>query len=204
MAGDTGNQKPNPLEMRVIGLESSVNEILDLLRKAVTALVAPLVQGAPPLIPYVPPPTANTSIGMLSIPDFFPDVDAAIVVSIGKHEFKPQQLGKLIPSVTAKATTTMYALEDGTLRAMDMAPIKDLPDFSTFMCTLGVYFQILYCYAGTPGSIQAVTDVAISSQAYTNLLHEYSHYFSYPAILTYHITHHSCRIREMIRGDYSL
>ncbi|KDQ32216.1 hypothetical protein PLEOSDRAFT_1081472 [Pleurotus ostreatus PC15] len=159
MAGDTGNQKPNPLEMRVIGLESSVNEILDLLRKAPTPL---------------------------------------------SHEFKPQQLGKLIPSVTAKATTTMYALEDGTLRAMDMAPIKDLPDFSTFMCTLGVYFQILYCYAGTPGSIQAVTDVAISTQAYTNLLHEYSHYFSYPAILTYHITHHSCRIREMIRGDYSL
>ncbi|KAJ8701651.1 hypothetical protein PTI98_000415 [Pleurotus ostreatus] len=141
---------------------------------------------------------------MLSIPDFFPDVDAAIVVSIGKHEFKPQQLGKLIPSVTAKATTTMYALEDSTLRAMDMAPIKDLPDFSTFMCTLGVYFQILYCYTGTPGSIQAVTDVAISTQAYTNLLHEYSHYFSYPAILTYHITHHSCGIREMIRGDYSL
>ncbi|KAJ8694039.1 hypothetical protein PTI98_008972 [Pleurotus ostreatus] len=221
MAGDTGNQKPNPLEMRVIGLESSVNEILDLLRKAVSNPPPPSSpcpscpsgsscpgratrSRGPPLIPYVPPPTANTSIGMLSIPDFFPDVDAAIVVSIGKHEFKPQQLGKLIPSVTAKATTTMYALEDGTLRAMDMAPIKDLPDFSTFMCTLGVYFQILYCYAGTPGSIQAVTDVAISSQAYTNLLHEYSHYFSYPAILTYHITHHSCRIREMIRGDYSL
>ncbi|KAF7436046.1 hypothetical protein PC9H_002872 [Pleurotus ostreatus] len=222
MAGDTGNQEPNPLEMRVIGLESSVNEILDLLRKAVRNPPPPLLplsllsqrfqlpwsrhsfKGPPPLIPYVPPPTANTSIGMLSIPDFFPDVDAAIVVSIGKHEFKPQQLGKLIPSVTAKATTTMYALEDGTLRAMDMAPIKDLPDFSTFMCTLGVYFQILYCYAGTPGSIQAVTDVAISTQAYTNLLHEYSHYFSYPAILTYHITHHSCRIREMIRGDYSL
>ncbi len=72
------------------------------------------------------------------------------------------------------------------------------------MRALGVYFQILYRYVGTTGSIQAVIDVAVSTQAYTNLLHEYSRYFNYPAILTYHIAHHSRRIREMIRGDYSL
>ncbi|KAF7424728.1 hypothetical protein PC9H_010039 [Pleurotus ostreatus] len=209
-----------PLEQRVVGLESSVREILDLLRTAANTPpqpppappvqpvpVAPVVsnsQGPPPLLSYVPPPTSNSSIGTLSIPDFFPDVDAAIVASIGKHEFKPQQLGKLIPSITAKATTTTYALEDGALRATDTAPIKDLPDFSTFMRALGIYFQILYRYIGTTGSIQAVIDVAVSTQGYTNLLHEYSRYFTYPAILTYHIAHHSRRIREMLRGDYSL
>ncbi|KAL4256832.1 hypothetical protein AB1N83_011469 [Pleurotus pulmonarius] len=209
----------NPLEQRVVGLESSMKEILDLLRAAASnppqlppvtpaqpapaAPAAPNTQGAPPLVPYVPPPTSNPSIGTLSIPDFFPDVDAAIVASIGKHEFKPQQLGKLIPSITAKATTTTYALEDGALRATDTAPIKDLPDFSTFMRALGVYFQILYRFVGTTGNLQAVIDVAVSTQGYTNLLHEYSRYFTYPAILTYHIAHHSRRIREMIRGDYS-
>ncbi|KAF7424539.1 hypothetical protein PC9H_009846 [Pleurotus ostreatus] len=166
--------------------------------------ITPNPQGAPPLLSYVPPPTSNTTTGALSIPDLFPDVDATIVASIGKHEFKPQQLGKLIPSITAKATTTTYALEDGALRATDTAPIKDLPDFSTFMRALGVYFQILFRFVATTGSIQAVADVAVSTQGYTNLLHEYSRYFSYPAILTYHIAHHSRRIREMLRGDYSL
>ncbi|KAG9223380.1 hypothetical protein CCMSSC00406_0009271 [Pleurotus cornucopiae] len=67
-----------------------------------------------------------------------------IVLSIGKHEFKPQQLGKLIPSVNAKATTMTYTLEDSALHAMDTTPIKDLPNFSSFMRALGVYFQILY------------------------------------------------------------
>ncbi|KAG9223887.1 hypothetical protein CCMSSC00406_0007749 [Pleurotus cornucopiae] len=191
----------NPLEQRVVGLESSMKEILDLLRAAASnppqlppitpaqpAPAAPVVsntQGAPPLVPYVPPPTSNPSIGTLSIPDFFPDVDAAIVASIGKHEFKPQQLGKLIPSITAKVTTTTYTLEDGALRATDMVPIKDLPDFLTFMRALGVYFQILYRFVGTTGNLQAVIDVAVSTQGYTNLLHEYSRYFTYPAILTY-------------------
>ncbi|KAG5220180.1 hypothetical protein IMY05_C4656000100 [Salix suchowensis] len=37
-------------------------------------------------------------------------------------------------------------------------------------------------------------------QSYSNLLHEYSCYFTYPAILTYHIAHHSCCIREMLRA----
>ncbi|KAF9491586.1 hypothetical protein BDN71DRAFT_1452790 [Pleurotus eryngii] len=216
----TGEPEGNPLEQRVVGLESSMKEILTLLRTAAStppqpppaAPVPPVPanpvatnpQGPPTLLPYVPPPTSNTSLGALSIPDLFPDVDATIVASIGKHEFKPQQLGKLIPSITAKATTTTYALEDGALRATDTAPIKDLPDFSTFMRALGVYFQILYRFVATTGSIQAVTDVAVSTQGYTNLLHEYSRYFTYPAILTYHIAHHSRRTREMIRGDYSL
>ncbi|KAF7419602.1 hypothetical protein PC9H_002193 [Pleurotus ostreatus] len=217
---DTGDA--NPLEGRVVGLESSVKEILDLLRAAASnpppppvhpvppipaAPLAPpaqLAQVAPPLISYVPPATTNVSAGALSIPDFFPDVDAAVVASIGKHEFRPQQLGKLIPNVTSKPTTTTYALEDGALRATDTAPIKDLPDFSSFMRALGVYFQILYRYVGTTGNVQAVIDVAVSTQSYANLLHEYSRYFAYPAILTYHIAHHSRRIREMIRGDYSL
>ncbi|KAG9227027.1 hypothetical protein CCMSSC00406_0008999 [Pleurotus cornucopiae] len=227
MAGE-GRSNPadadgdNPLEGRVVGLESSVKEILELLRAAASvpqpppappvpttpaAPVAPPAQAtqlAPPLISYVPPATTNVSAGALSIPDFFPDVDAAVVASIGKHEFRPQQLGKLIPSVTSKPTTTTYALEDGALRATETAPIKDLPDFSSFMRALGVYFQILYRYVGTTGNVQAVIDVAVSTQSYANLLHEYSRYFSYPAILTYHIAHHSRRIREMIRGDYSL
>ncbi|KAJ8693413.1 hypothetical protein PTI98_008406 [Pleurotus ostreatus] len=114
------------------------------------------------------------------------------MASIGKHEFKPQQLGKLIPSITAKATTTTYTLEDSALRATDTAPIKDLPDFSTFMQALGVYFQILYRFVGTTGNIQAVIDVAVSTQGYTNLLHEYSRYFTYPAILTY--------VRDHVKG----
>ncbi|KAF9496217.1 hypothetical protein BDN71DRAFT_1389907 [Pleurotus eryngii] len=147
---------------------------------------------------------ANISISTLSIPDFFPNVEAAIVVLIGKHEFKLQQLGKLIPSVNLKATTMTYALENGTLRATETAPIKDLPDFSSFMCSLGVYFQIIYRYVRTTGNIQAIMDIAIFTQSYSNLLHEYSRYFAYPAILTYHIAHHSCCIREMLRGDYSL
>lgn len=211
------------MEGRVVSLESSVKEILDLLRAAASGPaqpppvppvpappvvpVAPPVPAAPvapPLISYIPPATANPSAGALSIPDFFPDVDAAVVASIGKHEFRPQQLGKLIPNVTSKPTTTTYALEDGALRATETAPIKDLPDFSSFMRALGVYFQILYRYVGTTGNVQAVIDVAVSTQSYANLLHEYSRYFSYPAILTYHIAHHSRRIREMIRGDYSL
>ncbi|KAF9488026.1 hypothetical protein BDN71DRAFT_1436434 [Pleurotus eryngii] len=174
MSSEGSNQEPNPLETHVIRLEISVNEILELLHKAASnpppppVPAVPLVQGVPPLIPYVPPPTTNTSIGTLSIPDFFSDIDSATMVSIGKHGFKPQQLGKLIPSVTLKSTTTTYTLEDGTLCAL------------------------------------AFIDFAISTQAYTNLLYKYSCYFNYSTILTYHIAHHFCCIRKMIRGDYSL
>ncbi|KDQ31765.1 hypothetical protein PLEOSDRAFT_1100295 [Pleurotus ostreatus PC15] len=123
--------KGNPLEQCVVGLESSMKEILDLLRMAASTPpqpppVAPVqpalanpVTPSPQLAPLAllcpPPTTSNASSGVLSIPDLFPDVDAMIVASIGKHEFKPQQLGKLIPSIMAKATTTTYALEDGAL-----------------------------------------------------------------------------------------
>lgn len=72
------------------------------------------------------------------------------------------------------------------------------------MRALGVYFQILYRFVGTTGSIQAMVDIAVQTQSYCNLLHEYSRYFTYPAILTYHIAHHSRRLREMLRGNYSL
>ncbi|KAJ8692280.1 hypothetical protein PTI98_009608 [Pleurotus ostreatus] len=187
-----------PLEQRVVGLESSVREILDLLRTA--ANTPPQPPPAPPVQPVPVAPVVSNSQGP---PPYSPMFPLPRLTPLS-HEFKPQQLGKLIPSITAKATTTTYALEDGALRATDTAPIKDLPDFSTFMRALGIYFQILYRYIGTTGSIQAVIDVAVSTQGYTNLLHEYSRYFTYPAILTYHIAHHSRRIREMLRGDYSL
>ncbi|KAJ8472986.1 hypothetical protein ONZ45_g16463 [Pleurotus djamor] len=153
--------------------------------------------------PFVPPSTSNINAGM-SISDHFPEIEASLVQAIGKHEFRPQQLGKLVATLTAKPSTTILAVNsEGSLSATEHAPTKDLPDFSTFIRAFGMYSLILIRHVATCGNPLVITEVSAGLITHSNTLHEYSKLYSYTAILNYHMSFHARRIPEMLKGDFS-
>jgi hypothetical protein len=155
--------------------------------------------------PFVAAPTAALPLGT-SIFDRFPLVDAATILEITQHDFKPMDLFKLDPAAQDKNLERKATLEveGGILTATPRSgSLRDYPTLSSLLEPLLTYFSILTAYAASLGDMLATLTIANGCNAYTGHLLALSRQFQWSAVLQYHKSYFlSCR-REMARGDYS-
>jgi hypothetical protein len=109
--------------------------------------------------PFVAAPTAALPLGM-SIFDRFPLVEAATILEITRHDFKPMDLFKLDPAAQDKNLERKATLEveGGILTATPCSgSLCDYPTLSSLLEPLLTYFSILTAYAASSGVLDFET-----------------------------------------------
>ncbi|KAG9223321.1 hypothetical protein CCMSSC00406_0010312 [Pleurotus cornucopiae] len=94
--------------------------------------------------PFIPPATSNPAAGTSSILTCFPKIESSILLSVIKHELRPQQLHKLITSTNVKQLNpnSLFITTDG-LQVAEASLSCELPSFTMSICALTVYLDIL-------------------------------------------------------------
>jgi hypothetical protein len=138
--------------------------------------------------PFVAAPNAALSLGM-SIFDCFPLVEAATILKITQHKFKPMDLFKLDPAAQNKNLERKATLDvrGGILTATPCSGL--LHSYQTLFSLLEpllTYFSILTAYAASSGDMLATLTIANGCNAYTSHLLALSRQFQWSTILQYH------------------
>jgi hypothetical protein len=122
--------------------------------------------------PFVAAPNAALPLGM-SIFDHFPLVEAATILEITWHEFKPMDLFKLDPAAQDKNLERKATLdvEGGILTATPCSgSLHDYPTLSSLLEPLLTYFSILTAYTALSGDMLATLTIVNGCNAYTSHL----------------------------------
>ncbi|KAG9219448.1 hypothetical protein CCMSSC00406_0005342 [Pleurotus cornucopiae] len=155
--------------------------------------------------PFIPPATSNPAAGASSILTCFPEIESSILLSVIKHELRPQQLHKLITSTNVKQLNpnSLFITTDG-LQVAEASLSRELPSFALFIRTLTVYLDILTNHVTlTTNNAAMVCHIAHGGFFYLKMLNYYSSIYTYKAILDFHMVFHAKRLREMEQGNYS-
>ncbi|KAG9217580.1 hypothetical protein CCMSSC00406_0010097 [Pleurotus cornucopiae] len=155
--------------------------------------------------PFIPPATSNPAAGTSSILTCFPEIESSILLSVIKHELRPQQLHKLVTSTNVKQLNpnSLFITTDG-LQVAEASLSRELPSFAMFIRALTVYLDILTNHVAlTTNNAAMVCHIAHGGFFYLKTLNYYSAIYSYKAILDFHMVFHAKRLREMEQGNYS-
>ncbi|KIJ36501.1 hypothetical protein M422DRAFT_261053 [Sphaerobolus stellatus SS14] len=141
----------------------------------------PPPQGMPPPPPvvspiemFIPPATLNPAAGR-SFDRIFHNIDAALRMTIARHEFKPIQLYKLDPlgKEAFKAKTFEFS-EDGVTQRDREPTSKDYPTQRSLFQPFGRYLQLLHHFVIAAGNTDNSLAVVYATLDYANQLHAYA------------------------------
>jgi hypothetical protein len=141
-----------------------------------------------------------------SLFDRFPQVEAAIILEITQHDFKPMDLLKLDPAAQNKNMEWKATLDiegDVLTATSHSGSLCNYPTFSFLLEPLLIYFSILTAYAALSGDMLGTPIIASGCNTYTSHLSALNCQFQWNTVLQYHKLFFLSRRREMTKGDYS-
>ncbi|KAF8577682.1 hypothetical protein K439DRAFT_1306597, partial [Ramaria rubella] len=97
-----------------------------------------------------------------------PHVDAALRITIAKHEFCPGHLFKLDSTIKDKPRMKTFQLSDSsdfTQHDRDTSP-KDYPSFQALFDPLSIYFEILQYFIISAAHIPLIQQIVLGSSEY--------------------------------------
>jgi hypothetical protein len=149
-------------------------------------------------------PTAALPLGT-SIFDHFPLVEAATILEITQHNFKPMDLFKLDPAAQDKNLEKKATLEvEGGILTMTPCSglLHDYLTLSSLLEPLLTYFSIPTAYAALSGDMLATLTIMNGYNAYTGHFLTLSQQFQWSTVLLYHKSYFLSHHHEMAMGDY--
>ncbi|GLB42544.1 hypothetical protein LshimejAT787_1105590 [Lyophyllum shimeji] len=162
----------------------------------------------PPVAPptFVGPLTANPAAGASPPPtllSLFPEVEAATITSIIRHEFRGSDLYKLDSRYRDKTERQVLSLNGGTLKlSSNDTALREYKTPNSILIPLQTYFNILVQHAHAHHFGRAA-DVAFGFFRYSAHLTQVASEYEWHAVVPYHMAFFAKRRREMIDGDYS-
>jgi hypothetical protein len=146
----------------------------------------------------------NTGAGTSSLQSFFPDIEEAVLLAIGRHTFRPGLLFKLDTRIREKSPATTLDFENGTLVQRDKDPSpKDYSSWASLYHPLLRYFSILQMQVLSTSNSFMGKQFVFGCNEYLQSLYTMYLEYDWTAVLNYHFTVHAKRLTEMTHGDYS-
>lgn len=163
-----------------------------------TASAAPVVTPATEFIPPVPSVlvTNGASLAPVSLRARFPDVEAAVLVSIITHEFRAANLHKLDPTNRDKDTAYTF---NGTTNQFEVShrAAKEYKTAFSVLVPLNHYFSILGFHLPKTDTVPFVFHQYMAHLIELVAIYEWS------AVYDYHSVFFNRRRAEMSAGNYS-
>lgn len=167
---------------------------------------APQAPIPPPLVipPILAPPTVNPAAGTSSFRKLFPHVEAAVIMSVINHEFKPLDLYKLNFRLKEKANEKLLAVSAAganlAIAEDERSSSKHYKTLQSVIIPLQTYARILGLHHTASGNAHVIWS---AFTIYTAHLLRLTEDYEWHAVLQYHYDFHVCRLGEMAEGDYS-
>ncbi|KAJ7043241.1 hypothetical protein C8F04DRAFT_34389 [Mycena alexandri] len=142
-----------------------------------------------PANPLAFPPSSNGKYPVLDTPTLHPHLSSDVVTQIGKFEFPPAQLGRLLKTFSAPPPAGLHLVVGPTGEALFVPPtpvigatalLRELPDILTFVEAWMVFTSVLQ-------NQQLQLPVAQALTAHLNIIIMVARAYPWPAVLDYHI-----------------
>ncbi|KAG7098243.1 hypothetical protein E1B28_000207 [Marasmius oreades] len=160
---------------------------------------SPAATSTTPVQPAIPAFISVPTPERKSLFDAFPRLEAGTLLAVTRHEIPPLDIRKLDPILLKKA------FDEGTLAAVGSHSgcAKDYPSLASLLPPLGLYFQILIHFATSGGQLDIVSALATGMLQYILHLTDLNQRYEWHAVLTYHMSYHADRRREMVNNIYT-
>ncbi|KAF9443148.1 hypothetical protein P691DRAFT_764545 [Macrolepiota fuliginosa MF-IS2] len=135
--------------------------------------------------------------GSKSLYDLFPHLEAATLIKIACHEFKPADLYKLDARYHDK--TELECLQDSASRTGSW---KDYPTINSLVIPLQMYFCILTWFAANEGDVELTATIATGGLEYIGHILLLSQRYEWHAVVQYHSHFHLAQQCEMAQGNF--
>ncbi|KAJ7792489.1 hypothetical protein B0H14DRAFT_2394468 [Mycena olivaceomarginata] len=151
-----------------------------------------------PANPLALPPNANGTYPTLVTSILHPHLLPDAIVQIGKLEFPPTHLGRLLPShtIAPQAPLSLVVGPNGEAQFVSAAPIpgatallREVPDILAFVEAWMVFMSVLQ-------NEHLDLPVAQGLSAYLNNIITIARVYSWPAVLDYHVAFMQLRARD--------